>query len=134
MTLLELTVVILVLLSLITVIFVGINAWKRGSDRSQSIVTMRNAQLAVRGEQNTRGLNASSPGNVVTISNLQDLVFGINPDAYINVENVGDVPDHPAPGVNFSITRGNGAEIPEIGEPYISSGNPTYDPDSTVGW
>ena len=38
MTLLELTVVILVLLSLITILFVGARAWKRGSDRSANIM------------------------------------------------------------------------------------------------
>ncbi len=34
MTLLELTVVILVLLSLIGILFIGARAWKRGSDRT----------------------------------------------------------------------------------------------------
>ncbi|MBC7981098.1 MAG: prepilin-type N-terminal cleavage/methylation domain-containing protein, partial [Armatimonadetes bacterium] len=34
MTLLELTVVILVLLSLISILFIGARAWKKGSDRA----------------------------------------------------------------------------------------------------
>lgn len=58
MTLLELTVVILVLLSLISILFVGARAWKKGSDRSANIMNIRNVQQAVRGHQNTRGLNA----------------------------------------------------------------------------
>ena len=42
MTLLELTVVILVLLSLISILFIGARAWKKGSDRAASILTIRN--------------------------------------------------------------------------------------------
>ncbi len=55
MTLLELTVVILVLLSLISILFVGARAWKKGSDRSANILNVRNCQQALRGHQNTRG-------------------------------------------------------------------------------
>jgi prepilin-type N-terminal cleavage/methylation domain-containing protein len=56
MTLLELTVVILVLLSLISILFVGARAWKKGSDRSANIMNIRNIQQAVRGHQNMRNL------------------------------------------------------------------------------
>ncbi|MCW8869081.1 MAG: peptide chain release factor 3, partial [Proteobacteria bacterium] len=52
MTLLELTVVILVLLSLISILFVGARAWKKGSDRSANIMNIRNTQQAMRGHQN----------------------------------------------------------------------------------
>jgi len=52
MTLLELTVVILVLLSLITILFVGARAWKKGSDRSANIMNIRNCQQAMRGYAN----------------------------------------------------------------------------------
>ena len=60
MTLLELTVVILVLLSLITILFVGAQAWKRGSDRSANILNIRNCQQAMRGEQNMRQLTTGA--------------------------------------------------------------------------
>ena len=56
MTLLELTVVILVLLSLISILFIGARAWKKGSDRSANILNIRNVQQAVRGHANVRGL------------------------------------------------------------------------------
>jgi len=52
MTLLELTVVILVLLSLIAILFVGARAWKRGSDRAGCIMNIRNVQQAARGHMN----------------------------------------------------------------------------------
>lgn len=57
MTLLELTVVILVLLSLISILFVGARAWKKGSDRAANLMNLRNCQQAMRGHQNMRGLN-----------------------------------------------------------------------------
>jgi hypothetical protein len=56
MTLLELTVVILVLLSLISILFIGARAWKRGSDRAGCILNIRNAQQAVRAHANMRGM------------------------------------------------------------------------------
>ena len=52
MTLLELTVVILVLLSLISILFIGARAWKKGSDRAGCILNIRNTQQAVRGFMN----------------------------------------------------------------------------------
>ena len=60
MTLLELTVVILVLLSLISILFIGARAWKKGSDRSANIMNVRNIQQAVRGQQNSRDLRSTA--------------------------------------------------------------------------
>ena len=61
MTLLELTVVIVVLLSLIGILFIGVRAWKRGSDRSANILNIRNVQQAVRAHANTYALAVGSP-------------------------------------------------------------------------
>ena len=61
MTLLELTVVILVLLSLISILFIGARAWKRGSDRAASILMIRNVQQAVRSNANMSALNTGDP-------------------------------------------------------------------------
>jgi type II secretory pathway pseudopilin PulG len=57
MTLLELTVVILVLLSLISILFIGARAWKKGSDRAGCIMNIRNVQQAVRGHANMTNLS-----------------------------------------------------------------------------
>ncbi len=57
MTLLELTVVILVLLSLISILFIGARAWKKGSDRAANILNIRNVQQAVRAHTNVRGMS-----------------------------------------------------------------------------
>ncbi|NQX00689.1 prepilin-type N-terminal cleavage/methylation domain-containing protein [bacterium] len=67
MTLLELTVVILVLLSLISILFVGARAWKKGSDRSANILNIRNSQQAMRGHQN---MNELAVGGAFTSTEL----------------------------------------------------------------
>jgi len=72
MTLLELTVVILVLLSLIAILFIGARAWKRGSDRAGCLMNIRNLQQAMRGDQNMRN---SAPG---AAGLLQANIIGAN--------------------------------------------------------
>ena len=57
MTLLELTVVILVLLSLISILFIGARAWKKGADRAGCILNIRNFQQATRSSANIHQLN-----------------------------------------------------------------------------
>ncbi len=56
MTLLELTVVILVLLTLISILFIGARAWKKGADRAGCILNIRNFQQATRSYANMNGL------------------------------------------------------------------------------
>ncbi len=65
MTLIELTVVILVLLSLISILFVGARAWKKGSDRAGCIMNIRNVQQAARSYQNMYNTNAIPAGELV---------------------------------------------------------------------
>ena len=71
MTLIELTVVILVLLSLISILFVGARAWKRGSDRAGCIMNIRNVQQGMRSFQN---MNGHSPGD--TVGGAQGEIIG----------------------------------------------------------
>lgn len=61
MTLLELTVVILVLLSLIGILFIGARGWKRGTDRAGCILNYRITQQAVRSYQNMYGFSSGQP-------------------------------------------------------------------------
>jgi len=65
MTLLELTVVILVLLSLISILFIGARAWKKGSDRAGCIMNIRNAQQAVRSYANMYNTSAIPAGELI---------------------------------------------------------------------
>ena len=68
MTLLELTVVILVLLSLISILFIGARAWKRGSDRAGCILNIRNMQQAVRSYGNMNGINPGTAVATITLT------------------------------------------------------------------
>ena len=54
-TLIELTVVVVVLLSLVSIVAIGSRAWKRGTNRSICIMNLRNVQMAVRSYQNMHG-------------------------------------------------------------------------------
>jgi prepilin-type N-terminal cleavage/methylation domain-containing protein len=135
MTLLELTVVILVLLALIAILFVGGRAWKKGSDRAASTLQIRNVQQAVRSYANMHPEKASE--NVVDpteiwgsgkfIETTQTVFFGDN--------------FHPAgSGYKYVFAEGTGTKLPPLGSLYIKTGGtpPTggeattyYDPDST---
>ncbi len=101
MTLLELTVVILVLLSLISILFIGARAWKKGSDRAANILNIRNVQQAVRGHSNIRGLNIGDALIATT-----DIVGS---GKYLNSVN--------AP--NTDITYTYGAAVPAFGTLYL---------------
>lgn len=71
MSLLELTVIILAMLMLITIMFFGARAWKRGSDRALCIMQIQNVQKAVRSYSNLYGFE---PG--ANAPNLQSQVIG----------------------------------------------------------
>lgn len=70
MTLIELTVVILVILSLISLLFVGFYTWKKGADWSKCTnLNIRGVQKAVRDWQTKEGLK---PGDLI----VWDEIFG----------------------------------------------------------
>ena len=90
MTLIELTVVILVLLSLISILFVGARAWKKGSDRAGCIMNIRNVQQAVRSYQNMYNHDV---GDLVAAGDL----FGA--DKFLEV-----TPDCPDPAGGYTLS------------------------------
>jgi type II secretory pathway pseudopilin PulG len=59
-TLIELSVVIAVILLLVGVLFIGVQAWRDGANKSACIVNQASIQKAVRGEQNVNLLNAGA--------------------------------------------------------------------------
>jgi type II secretory pathway pseudopilin PulG len=71
MTLIEMSVVITILLTLVSVLFIGSQSWKRGSDRAACIVTQRNIQVAVHSFQNLYGY--SSGGRPYADYGTQDI-------------------------------------------------------------
>jgi prepilin-type N-terminal cleavage/methylation domain-containing protein len=118
MTLLELTVVILVLLSLISILFIGARAWKKGSDRAASILQIRNVQQAVRSYSNMNGKNAGD-----TVSTLKTEIFG----AGKFIENDPTVGSHPAgDAVKYVIAAPT--VIPLVGTLYMTADDAEYAP------
>ncbi len=104
MTLLELTVVILVLLSLIALLFIGARGWKRGSDRAMCILHINALQKAVRGLANVNNL---SPGD--SLPGLESRLIGSG--GYFEA-----LPD--CPGGGGYTTAGD--DVPPIGELYMN--------------
>ena len=100
MTLLELTVVILVLMSLITILFMGATAWKKGSDRAANLMNIRNVQQAVRGNANVKAMNI---GDALASTDI------VGSGKYINTVT--------AP--NSNITYAYGTTVPAIGTLYL---------------
>jgi prepilin-type N-terminal cleavage/methylation domain-containing protein len=77
-TLIELSVVIAVILLLVGVLFIGIQAWRDGANKSACLVNIASVQKAVRGYQN---MHADDP--TITQVGISDLVaakfFGAAP-------------------------------------------------------
>jgi type II secretory pathway pseudopilin PulG len=139
MTLLELTVVILVLLSLISILFIGARAWKKGSDRAAPILQIRNCQQAVRSFANMNGLNpldntlaiGSKLGSSFTT--LEAEVFGSGKF----IENNPVNGTHPAgSSVNYTYGTSLGVAIPDIGELFVICDDGDYMPsqNSYTDW
>ncbi len=107
MTLLELTVVILVLLSLISILFIGARAWKKGSDRSASLITIRNVQQAVRSYAN---MNNKNEGDTIALTDI----FGTGKFVTTNPTTI----NHPG-GAGLSYTTPAPTLIPVVGTLYL---------------
>lgn len=125
MTLLEMTVVILVLLTLIAILFIGGRAWKRGSDRAICIINIQNVQRGVRSFSNLYGF---SPGG--NAPNLKNQIIGLGRFVEAN-------PTCPGGG-NYSFGQTYGADtIPQIGSLYMECSFSTSDehvPTNTSEW
>ena len=118
-TLLETTIVILIILSLVAILFVGTRGWRRGADRSACMLNIRNAQAAVRAYQNTRGV---AEGSFLDMS-----AEIIGPGKYLAAN-----PSCPGGGNYLHISH-----VPFIGELAIScslSGSEDHHPDNAGGW
>ena len=127
LTLLEISVIILVILAITSMLFIGVQAWKRGSDRAACILNIRLSQLAVRSYANSNDLD---PGVDTTLSskpvNLPSELIG--PGKYI--------PNPPTcPGGGLYTMGGN--VIPQAGSLYLScslAGSNGHVPDEYGMW
>ena len=68
LTLIEVTLVIAVLLGLISVLFIGVSAYREGSNRAKCILNISNVQKAVRSYQNLYEVETGSALAMTTIA------------------------------------------------------------------
>lgn len=117
-TLIEVTVVVAVLLSMITVLFLGVAAYKRGSDRALCIQNIGTVQKAIRSYSN---LYAYGTGQTVT--NLKDEIIG--PGKFLEAD--------PVCRSGGTYTYG-GDTIPMPSVAYLSCSIGDHVPSSVSGW
>lgn len=123
MTLIELTVVILVLLSLVMILFLGAQAWKRGTDRASCLMQIRQVQVAVRSYSN---LNEFRMGDDVSPVDLKAVLVG-------NSDWVQQSPVCPGGGT-YSY---GGNIIPPLGRLYMDcslAASDDHEPEDFAGW
>lgn len=129
MTLLELTVVILVLLSLISILFIGARAWKKGSDRAGCILNIRNVQQAIRSYGNMQGLN---PGDAILDgAGAPTTAAAVLVGAGSFMENT---PTCPGAGTYAGMDSG---AIPDVGTVMLTcdfADGPAHAPSNTQDW
>jgi type II secretory pathway pseudopilin PulG len=121
MTLLELTVVILVMLSLVAILFIGAQSWKRGSDRTLCIMNLQNVQKGVRGYMNVYGYK---PGE--TVSDLKSKVIGLG--RFVEAE-----PSCPRDGAYTYV----GDQFPAVGVLYMTCSlaeSENHQPQNHIDW
>ena len=121
MTLLELTLVILMMLTLIGILAIGARTWKKGTDRSTCIMNLQLVQKGVRSFSNLYGYE---PG--ASVAGLESQVIG-------NGRFVERVPLCPSSGVYAS----GGDVVPAMGSLYFNcslAGTGEHQPSSFDDW
>lgn len=81
LTLIELTICIATLIALVSILFVGSRAWKRGSDRACCVITLHNMQVATRSYQNMYCYNYG--GHPSAENGTQDIAILMYSKGYI---------------------------------------------------
>ena len=135
LTLLELTVVIAVLLALLTMLFIGSRAWKRGSDRAACVLSLRNIQVATRSYQNMYGYNYG--GHPYAENGTQNIAVHLHQKGYIEdklfQQAQGSVPCPAGGNYNCAVPD----IFPQAGELYMScslAGSDAHVPTSHGDW
>lgn len=118
LTLIEVTLVIAVLLGLISVLFIGVSAYKEGSNRAKCILNIATVQKAVRSYQNLYELDMGDALVVGTITGAGNMIE--------------TQPTCPSSG-----TYTFGTVVPAAGIAYLTcslSASDNHAPTSVAGW
>ncbi|MCG8602253.1 MAG: type II secretion system GspH family protein [Verrucomicrobiales bacterium] len=119
-TLIELTLVVAVLLSLIAVTFVGVNAYKEGSNRANCIQNVVVTQQAVRAFGNLYEVKPGEP-----IADLLDKLIGQG-------KFIPTTPSCPSSG-EYSFAN-EGTVLPEYGTAFLQCSIESHEYSGQEGW
>jgi len=126
MTLIELTLIMAIIMGLVSALFVGMSAYKRGANRSNCVQNMATVQKAMRSYCN---MNEAFPGDPVT--NLKDEIVGAG-------KFLPSAPTCPGSGTYHFYGDGTvGTEssiIPDLGTNYLRCSIESHIPSSLIGW
>lgn len=110
--------VIAVLLSLTSILFVGARAWKNGADRTGCILNMRTVQTAVRSYQNMYGYSAG--GMPYAEGGTQDIAVHMHTKGYISDQQFSAIQGgEPCEG-GGTYERTHPDVFPPVGQLYIA--------------
>lgn len=115
LTLIEVTLVIAVLLGLLSVLFIGVAAYKSGSDRAKCILNISSVQKAVRSHQN---LYEKNIGDALSKSDVTGAGRMLETE-----------PTCPANGLYTW-----GTTVPAAGSAYLTCSIADHVPSSIAGW
>lgn len=125
MTLLEITVVVVVIMALVNLLFIGSISWKRGADRTMCIMNMNNVQKGIRGFSNIYGFE---PGS--NVPGLKNKIIGTG-------RFVETIPTCPSGGLyTYGLTDGVDT-IPTAGTVYLEcslEGSHEHTPPNPAEW
>lgn len=128
---LEISIVIGVLMGLTTIMFVGVRAWRKGSDRANCILNQRTMQLAVRSMQNMYGYrNGGQASGPNVVEELLTREF-IGNDLYLSATG-----DRSCPGGGDYVVS-NPSRFPEDGEIFMTcslANSRQHEPENSTDW
>ena len=131
LTLIEITLVIAVLLGLISVLFIGVSAYKEGSNRAKCILNISSYQKAVRSYQNLYEKSATDTYDVADVAATGKLL-----EALPTCPSNGDYTDQDDGALSAAAT---GISFPAIGVAAMqcslsAEADGLHVPASTDGW
>lgn len=134
-TLVELTVVLCVLITLISVTFVAASVWRKGSERAQCIMTLYHVQLAVRSYQN---LSGAEPGAHPPVAfGTYDIGQHLLEKGYIGNDLYSSITGQRSCQGGGTYERTSADTFPKIGELYMECSlatNGNHLPDAHNAW
>ena len=134
-SLLETTVVIAVILSLTTILFVGARAWKNGADRTACIENVKNVQTAVRSYQEVYGYSAG--GMPYAEGGTQDIARHLFAKGYITERQIAAIQgDDTCPG-GGDYLRSHPDVFPLVGQLYLAcslAATERHVPEENLEW